>query len=532
MAARAVVAWAGPVVTTIVQVGLRRRRVVAVVTTLSVVAAVAAAAAGVLIGFVVGQLVRLAVLPTIVEQPVGPIRNLAPIILVACASAVLVPPAMFGPLFIRRTGASRVLAAVQTVPWSWLRWLAVGVLLVRSFGAAASHDSDADSAGPLIAQLVAAVLLMVPELLRLLISMLPTGSPRGLLAKRLMQADRTRFSIMAVLIAVSFAAPSAAATFVATTTRTEAAANLAQVPAGQLWVDRSEGKPATKASQIVQDRLGATPVALGSTLVFTEGNLESPGAIQMGIGTVDSAADLRRLLGPALSNADADVLTSGGVLLISGSADNRSVQAQSGSKPPEDLPVAFTLVKGVASEVQYAYAGFMLTATAEELGVAGTPSRDIYLGLPDSEIHDLVDAVRAGGQDTHSMQYHVVPDPTKPSRDWYTGLIGLISVTALVLGALMAVHGAQLREYASRLVTLGLVRRWTTWVGVYEFGVIIFGAGLAALVASTSAVALLAGSVKQRLVLDIPWTFIAVSITVTLAVCLALLLFTLRSRRA
>lgn len=475
---------------------------------------------------------RLTLLPKVLEQPVGPIRDLSSIALVGLVASLVVVPVMFGPLLVRRSGDSRLRAVFDSVPWSLLRWLAVAVLLVRALASTASQGSDADSAGQVIAQLVAATLLVVPDVIRLMVGALSTNSARGLLVKRFMQADRARFAIMGFLVAVSIAAPTAASTFVATSTRTEAAANLSQVPSGQLWVDMSEGKPAVRASRVVKREFGSRPVSVGATNAFTEGNLDSVGSVQMGIKTVDTSDDLELLLGSALTPHQADVLSSGGVLLISGSTENRTVQVQSGTADPEELPVQFENVEGVAEELQGVSAGFILTSAAHDLDLTVTPSLDIYGGLSDDEIRDAVAQVRQGGRDTHSLQYHVIPQPTKPTREWYTALVGLLSVAALVLGALMAGHASHLREYGGRLVTLGLRRRWTVTVGLFEFGVIALTAGLAALAASVSAIAILATTTQERLILDIPWGFISVGIASALAVCLAVLTLALRPRKA
>ncbi|WP_345529471.1 hypothetical protein [Nocardioides endophyticus] len=521
MAGRSVLGWARGVVEAMVRVGLRRRRLVILVTGMTAGLAALAFGAGVLAGLLVGEGLRAVVLPSIVDQPVGPVRDLRPLALVAVLVPALIVPVIFSPLLAHASGPSRLRLVARSVPWSLLRWLAVAVLLIRSLASAGTRDSDSDSAGILIAQLVAATILLVPDIMRLLVATLSTSKARTLIAKRLMQADRARFAIIGTLVAVSIAAPVSASTFVATSTRTEAAANLSAVPDGQLWVDRSEGRPAARASHMVADDVGAQPIELGATMAFSEGNTESVGAIQAGIRTVRSMDDLGDLLGTRIASEYESLLTSGGVLLISGVSEGRTVLIQPGKADPQALPGEFAVVRGVAPELQQAAAGFMLTSTAQDLGLRVTPSLDVFNDLSDQQIRSATAAVERAGRDTHPLQYHVVPEPTSPTRDWYTALVGLLSVTTLILGALVIAQANYLRGYGARLVALGLRHRWTLAVGFNQLGLTLLGAGLAATGASVSAIAILAGATRQRLILDIPWDFIAVVVVSTLGVCAA-----------
>lgn len=529
MSSRAVLAWAGGVVDVLVGVGLRRRPLAASVVLASVGISAVASLAGSLVGVGVGEVVRRSVLPKVVEQPVGPIRDLSPILVVGVTASLVVVPVAFAGIFGRPSRRSRLWAIATSVPWSLLRWLTIAVLLVRAM-ATVGQGTDIESAAQVIAQLVAATLLAVPDIIRLAVATLPTATIRELLVKRLMQADRARFAIMGVLVALSIAAPTAASTYVATSTRTEAAGNLSQVPPGQLWIDLSEGKPAVRAGRIVAAELGSPPLSLGATNAFTEGDLESRGPVQIGIKSIASTDDLEDLLGFALSAQDRGVLESGGALLTSGVADGRSVQVQSGTDVPRDLPIQVELVEDVSDEVQRMSAGFILTETANDLHLKITPSLSAFGGLSTQEIRNAVEKVRLAGHDTHSLQYHVVPEPTEPTREWYTALVGLLSVAALILGALMASHASRLREYSVRLVALGLGRRWAARVGILEFGVVALTAGLAAFASSVASIAILTTTTRETMILDIPWRFILSGVVATLALCVVVLALALRPR--
>ncbi len=532
MAGRSVLTWVRRVVDTCVALGLRRGSTVAVLSALATLAALISWGLGTGVGILVGLALRALLVPLVLDHPLGPIRGLTPLLTAGVGASVVVA-ATCASLLRTRTHGGRLWtiassAAGQT-PWSLLRRVAATVLIIRTLSATASQGTDVQEAGPIIAQMMLAVLLLVPDLVATAIRLVPGTTPRGLVTKRLMQADRIKFSLMAIVIAVSVAAPTAAATFVATTTRTQEAGNMSQVPVGQLWVDRSEGPAAARASEVAQNLLDRNPLSLGLTLAFTEGDPTNPAGNQTLVGTLSTPQSLKDVVGKAATPAAQNVLSSGGVVLISGKSQDRHVQIQRGTAQPRDLNVPFTHIKGAPPEMSAAFAGFMLVSTASQLEIAIAPRLDVFARVRDEDTTQVITGLRDQGMDAHSVQFHVVPEPTEPTAEWFSALVGLVSISVLLLGSMMTAHSSSLRECGARLAAVGLSRRVTRGIAVTEFGAIFLAAGLASAVSSVSAIAILASSASPRLILDIPWGFILFTVTAIMVSSGALLYATLRA---
>jgi uncharacterized BrkB/YihY/UPF0761 family membrane protein len=82
------------------------------------------------------------------------------------------------------------------------------------------------------------------------------------------------------------------------------------------------------------------------------------------------------------------------------------------------------------------------------------------------------------------------------------------------------------------LIAQGLARRYTSTVGLYQLLLTLLGAGLVSVVASVTAIGVLTSTAQRRLLLDIPWGFIAVTVASCVMVCVLVFLLAFRPWRA
>lgn len=503
-------------------VGMRARPLRWAMTVSLAVDGALAGVAGCVVGLLLGVLARVAVLPGVITQPLSPMPS--PWVAVGRMLAVAIAAIVLASLVRLRTrhrlvdGAQRVAGAI---PWPLIR-RGAAVLAIAWGLPMASRAADLDGLAQGAAWLLVGLLLMAPDLLRGLTRLLPLSRAIPLTARRLMEHDRARYAVAVTALATCIGLPTAVATFVATETRTETAKNVSQVPDGQVVVDVADSNPTTAAA--VRDLVTSVPGVANpvrvSTIFSTTKTIRfardgEHGAF--GIWVVASSDDLEAILGGPLAGSARKALETGGVVDWSGATGTQQISIQANGEAPrltESLPTAHIKVN---ESSEFAAAGAMLETTADALELPSQPSKFVFTGLEDDTIRTAVNIVTAAGYAARYVAFHVTPPPTKPTSEWYAAAGGLTLAGFLVLWFVLRGQARHLREYAARLLALGLQTGWSAKVLLLQAALTVVAGLLLGLAAGAVPVALFATTAFDGIILDIPATYVAVTVVTSLS---------------
>lgn len=479
----------------LVAVGISRRLAQgSQVLALSVAAAVSIAA-GLGIGWLVGIALRTSVLPVVADQPLSPLPVLdATAAAIAASALVLIVAGTLWPErstgSARRRVVSRWLADIQI---GLIRRVAVVLLVLGAVQVRAGGVSVVDSY-----LAMAGVLLAAPDVLRILVWALPSGNPRTFVTRRLIQADLGRQAAAVVVVGCCLALPISAATQLVSKKLSDASFTFSRVPLNQVWVQSTGGTgDVTGVAQVVSrvPQIGQ-PVAVRGSSYSPDPNAKNSAAAfftevpkgnsSSALMVIDSADQVREVVGDDITPNAESVLDAGGVLDFSGAeGDQRFIVYSAKGKELLRTPVLPTLKVSLPKQISSQFGGAVLRSTAQGLGlpVDRTPNKFIFTDVPTPVIGDAVQAVVNAGYDSEFVQYATPPPPPTLPIYAYVYLAGLVLGGFTVL--LVAIRGQakRLRSYSARLVALGLGPRWTLSIlGIHATTILAVGliAGYAA----------------------------------------------------
>ena len=481
----------------LVAVGVRRGVVVlSQVVALSVVAG-GSIAAGLGVGWLVAIALRASVLPVVADQPLSPVPGLDTTAVAIAASSLALIAA--GTLWPDRSnlaaGWSVVTRYTAEIHLGLVRRVAVVLLVIGAFQVGGNATTRGSATAVLASYLgVAAVLLAAPDLLRIVVWALPDSNTRTFVIRRLMRADLGRQAAAVAVVACCLALPICAATQLVSTKASDATFTYSRVPANQVWVENTGGTgDVTGVAQVVSkvDGVGQPVVVRSSsfspdpkdknsaaaffTKTPTSGNSNSTLMI------IESADDVRRLVGSDLP-ADAEtVLESGGVLdFTDAEGDQRFVVYAANGDRLLVTPLLTTLKVSLNKQFSSQFGGAVLLSTANELNLpVDPPGKYIFPDVSPSVIGDAVQAAVDAGYDSEFVQYSVPPPPPDLPTYAYVFLAGLTLGGFAVLLLVIRGQASRLRSYSARLVAIGLGPRWTLSLLVIQAAVVV-GIGLIA----------------------------------------------------
>jgi hypothetical protein len=547
-------------VASLVSLGVRPVNAVAGLTLAAMAWCLAAAALGALAGTAIGVGVR-ALIAQLRDRPPGPIdalaaptlRLLALILLTGlCASLVLLherrgaahPTTQRGrrrrwisaPVVVRRARDARHLLAVAA-------WCATAVY-------ASQVDSTA-KAMILAGVVTAAVLLVIPDVVGLLLRVLPESGPRRRLTRRQLAADPRRVGAALTALTVLLGASLSFFTLLSTIIKTLDQQAFPDVLPGQvLLADRASitlpPRPEVLQAADTSGTLSGLPrleLGYAFTTDDTTGNVTRSATRSDQIGSllaVETPAQAEQLIGHRLDPAQSSTLTSGGLLIWADAPDPpkgpaartrldiRSGDALLGRTP--DLPAASVTVD--LADWRGGTDGVLLRSTGQNLGLPLRAGPIMVTGVSDEQAKVLQDAVGRAGMDARSVRIYVPPpSPIPPAAV----LVTAVGLALLALAAVLAATRAQartLRSYLARLVAIGIPPSWAKHVLLYQHGILIVVSSLLGLIIALIPTTILAYRVPG-FILSIPWgqllTLLAV---IYLATTLAALhsVITLRAR--
>lgn len=221
----------------LVSIGVHRRLVdVCQATALCIVCA-GSIAAGLGLGWLMGIALRAWVLPRVANQPLSPLPGIdKPTLIIAALSLVLITVGTLWPTHAHPgTRWSTVTSVLPALRLGLIRRVLVVALVVAALRAGGGPTSVFASY-----LMVAAVLLVAPDLLRATVWALPTRSPRTFVTRRLMRVDLGRQAAAVVVIGCCLAIPICTATQLASRKVSDASYEFSKVPAHQVWLQTSD----------------------------------------------------------------------------------------------------------------------------------------------------------------------------------------------------------------------------------------------------------------------------------------------------
>ncbi|MEJ7757806.1 MAG: hypothetical protein WKF83_17330 [Nocardioidaceae bacterium] len=277
---------------------------------------------------------------------------------------------------------------------------------------------------------VAAALLAAPDVLRALVWVLPRSNPRTFVLARLMGADRGRQAAAVIVVAACIALPISVATQLVSKKASDASFAFSRVPAGQVWVQSTGGTGDVAGVARAVSRvagIGQPVVIRGSNYSSDPRDKDSAAALFANTPTsgrsssalmiVESAEDVRRLVGDDLPASAETTLEAGGVLdFTSALGDQRFVVYAASGQRLLRTSVLHTLKVHLNKQFSASFGGAVLLETAKTLDLpVDPPTKYIYTDVTSEVTAEMVQAAVDAGYDSEFVQY-AVPRPRRPSR--------------------------------------------------------------------------------------------------------------------
>lgn len=513
----------------LVAVGIRPRPVRVAFTGALVLTALGSVLLGAAVGAGLGMAARATLIPALADQPLSPMPGLVgpTLRLVEVAAGVTL---VGGWVLLRGTRRASVRRVASWMPWGFLRRVAAVALLLRG------TQTVAYPTGAEVSQtagcFVAGVVLVTPDLVRLVVRLLPMSSSVALTARRLMEGDHARHALAATTLACCLALPTAVATLVATEDRTLRAENLPAVAERQVWIAPGDAGPSlsVRIESILGDTPGfgePVPVPVLASARFGVGR----GSGGYSVIVVNTPDELEALLGPIPQQAR-DTLDQGGVVDWTGVGAQQWLDIEHAHRRHTRTATLATVPATVEPAYQFSYAGAILASTATRLRLpVERHSTDVYLHVSDDAIRQGIRRVEAAGINTKYVGYHVEPLPTEPTYEWYLATAGVALTGFALLWMVQRGQARHLRGYSQRLLAIGLRPRWSLRVQLLQSAITLGIGLLVAIPAGCIPIVVIAKLTRMHLVLDVPVGFIAIVAGSSLAAALLAVLLGLRSLR-
>jgi len=414
-----------------------------------------------------------------------------------------------------------------------IRQTIAGLLAVFTCWRLLNLDSAADGM-TIVATAAVAFALMTPELVGLLLPIMPTRTLAQRLVVRQVMTNRTRMAASASIYIVLIGVTVGVLTVLYSQVALMRDRQPVSVPQGQVLVDNNatpfkEPDPAVIAAlETIPSLANQRPVQfymIGERLVDAETGVED---VRDTIGTADlaglsfafeSVEDVEKGIDSELTASQRELLSMGGVLVLS--PDRVHIQAgrlalvnNSTGQKIGDLPAANVNVE--PSRWMDAVPFIMLRNAASQAGLKTEPAAVLYVDVNDEDAAQARSVVLEAGFDPRLIGIHQSPPPVVPPAALVGSAVGLM---LLVLAMSLLATRAQvqgMRRWASRLTHLGVRTRWAKhaislqyiWIGAVSVPV-----GLAAALASL-------GLTRWRLPelhLVVPWGPIVLVVAVMFA---------------
>ena len=448
---------------------------------------------GVGIGWLAGQVIRSAVLPHFMTQPLSPT---APVILLGLSLLgltvilSLLSIAVFQNVSWRPGQGSARFASLV----SWGRRIgAVGLLMTALITVYGARQLDGAVKSVVLSALGLA--LVVPDILTGLIAVLHLPSLSGRLALTNVRADRPRVRALGSALCMCLAIPASVTVIMASYLSSSAALSMA-IP-GQLVVQSPSGQPLPKnLPQRIQAGAGL-PAPLAVHIL--EGQISptgTPGA--QGVMVVAQPSEAERVLGITLDQGQRAALQDGAMLGFDEFPDTVELSLDSGRRV--GVPTRHVAVPPTWS---FIYGGVLLESSAKALHAASMPDLWVYAGVDEAQIAKAIEFVHTQKLDPRVLTYYKVPPkPELPPSLWAVCLALLVIGVTITMGVCSS-FGETARGQSRQLLAIGLPPKFCRTVPISQSLLLVVTCGLLASLVAVGPV-ILAHGMSHSLHLSVP----------------------------
>lgn len=324
--------------------------------------------------------------------------------------------------------------------------------------------------------LASAVALFSPEVLQLILRILPERGPRTRLARRHMLGQRPRLATALGALTIMLSAAVGLVSLADTTMRSGEEGAHPDVLPGQLllagpFVNDLQA-PSEVAREAAQSALGSSlqePVQLKylieveeSEAAETFGTVSKQIALTGDIGiliAVDSSGDAERVLGADLSAGETKFLEGGGALVWSDARSRgRTGLSRIDAKGEERaLPVKIDTMRITIPPANWrsGRTALMLSATATGMSLPVTSGGLMYTGLDEGEVQNVRDALSSSLVDPGTTQVYEKPVAI-PNEVVIAAATALALVTLVLVVTMTNAQARALRGQIAHLCAIGL----------------------------------------------------------------------------
>ena len=293
-----------------------------------------------------------------------------------------------------------------------------------------------------------------------------------------------------------------------------------KVPPGQVWLEANESVQTSLASA-ASSQLG-TPQQVEFTFANESTTLEDGATL-----IVNSERDLEKLTATKLNANEKQLLQSGGTLRTkSPSLDSVTFKTAS-----DAVNVPALTVPGFNSSFRRVD-GFVLAATAQDLGFTSVRAVTAFVGLEASQVAFGKRLPEQLGFDANWIDVYEDPDELAPSDSLNLIVFATILLSAVICILFANTVARELRPRLAALRSVGVKRSWIYRVALIQIVYLIMAALVSAILASVGAVSVMLARSAFEFDLHVPWASLGLVFVGLLLSGLAAIPFSIRQLRS
>ena len=439
----------------------------------------AAWSVGVCGGWILGMALRRFLVPHLLTQPISPPVSIAPLAMTLLALTVAMSIAAI-PLTGPRAGGRNRTTPHHARSATTLRWVrrVAGVLLIIGGLLALQNRTQLDDVIHGAIFVSSGAVLLMPDLISGIISVIKLPTPAGLLAVKTLHFNDARIRIMGSALCLCLVIP--ASVNVIMTSYQQSTAALSMAPPDTLILQSPDSNPVPK--DLPRSVQAATGMKRAVKVDMLSGEITSnhhSGTAQA-VMVVSSPEDAERVLNMKLTTEERTHLNNSFMLSFSDGPAKTILALDDGRRAA--IPSSRVEVNPTWA---YIYGGVIVKATLERIRAQSIPHQWVYTGVQKSGITQAVNYVHRQGLDPQLLTYHVEPEPPQMPFAWWTVCLTLVIIAAGITASVSASLGHIARNQSRQLLAIGLPKRLGAMIPILESMLLV---GLCSVIASVLAI--------------------------------------------
>ena len=439
----------------------------------------AAWSVGVCGGWILGMALRRFLVPHLLTQPISPPVSIAPLAMTLLALTVAMSIAAI-PLTGPRAGGRNRTTPHHARAATTLRWVrrVAGVLLIIGGLLALQNRTQLDDVMRGAIFVSSGAVLLMPDLISGIISVVKLPTPAGLLAVKTLHFNDARIRIMGSALCLCLVIP--ASVNVIMTSYQQSTAALSMAPPNTLILQSPDSNPVPK--DLPRSVQAATGMKRAVKVDMLSGEITSNhhSGTARAVMVVSSPEDAERVLNMKLTAEERAHLNNSFMLSFSDGPAKTILALDDGRQAA--IPSSRVEVNPTWA---YIYGGVIVKATLERIRAQSIPHQWVYTGVQKSDITQAVNYVHRQGLDPQLLTYHVEPEPPQMPFAWWTVCLTLVIIAAGITASVSASLGHIARNQSRQLLAIGLPKRLGAMIPILESMLLV---GLCSVIASVLAI--------------------------------------------